>query len=378
VTGPDSSPDSAPVLHEQLAAFASGDDPASVLTGAVSQGHRPKVAFLFTGQGAQYPGMGRSLYDSEPTFRNALEHAAAVLDGVLERPLLSVLYPQDNARTALDQTGFTQPALFALEYALARTWQSWGVTPDIVLGHSVGELAAACVAGAFSLEDGLRLIAERARLIQSLPPGGAMTAVFTDADTLGEVLEPHREHLNIATVNGPKLLVVSGARGPMAVLMQTLKERGIRHKAITVSHAFHSPLMDPMLDTFAQFAQAIAFRPLQLPLVSNRDGRIVPPGAVLDAAYWRAHIREAVQFHRGMQSLAEAGCAVLLEVGPASTLLGMGRRCVQLEDALWRPSLNEKHDDWQVLLDSLAAAWVRGVPVDWVAFDRPYERQRLT
>ncbi|MBN2309702.1 MAG: SDR family NAD(P)-dependent oxidoreductase, partial [Candidatus Hydrogenedentes bacterium] len=370
-------PEAAAALRERLAAFAAGETPDGAFTGVVPRGAAPKLAFLFTGQGAQFPGMGRQLYDTEPAFRAALDRCNRLLSGHLPEPLLNVMYPEDGSSELLNQTAYTQPALFALEYALAQLWRSWGVAPDYLLGHSVGEIAAACVAGAFSLEDGLRLIAERARLIQSLPPGGSMAAVFTDRDTLTPLVEPYADRLAVATVNGAELLVISGEEQAVADVVKTLKERDIRAKALAVSHAFHSPLMDPILERFAAVARTIEFRPLQIPLASNRDGRIRQPGEILDADYWRDHIRNAVHFDAGMKALAEAACRVFIEIGPANTLIGMGKRCVDVDNAVWLPSLSKRPDNWGVLLGSLANAYTEGIPVDWAAFDRHYVRNRL-
>ena len=364
-------------ICEDLTAFADGADPAGVQAGEVAETVPPKVAFLFTGQGAQFAGMGRQLYDTEPVFRETIDRCHEVFVGETGDSLLSAVFPEDGDETRLRQTAFTQPALFALECALARMWEAWGVRPDVVLGHSVGELAAACVAGAFTLEDGMRLITERGRLIQSLPADGAMAAVFADWDTVAAVVEPRDGDLDIATVNGPKLHVLSGRAGAVDAALEVLAAQKVRAQRLAVSHAFHSPLMDPILDPFTEVIRDIPFLPLEIPLASNRDGRLVKPGETLGTAYWRAHLREPVWFCAGMETLVREGCGIFLEIGPANTLIGMGRRCIGRKEGLWLSSLDKSEDNWGAVLDSLGALFVAGASIDWEAFDRPYERKRL-
>lgn len=327
----------------------------------------PRIAFLFTGQGAQYGGMGRALYETDAVYRDALDGCAAALDGRVDPPLLDVMHADDGAGGLLDQTAYTQPSLFALECGLAALWRSWGVVPDVTLGHSVGELAAACFAGAFTLDDGIRLIAERGRLIQSLPAGGAMAAVFAEPAAVEEVLEPFAGRAVLATMNGPAVQVISGEGEAVAEASGAFKARGIKARSLTVSHAFHSPLMEPILEPFMRVAEATAFRPIERALALNRDGRLAPPGTVLDAAYWRDHIRNPVQFDAGMRTLAERGCDVFLEIGPANTLVGMGQRCVDIPGAAWLTSLGKGGDPRRTLLASLAQIYARGAKVDWAA-----------
>jgi amino acid adenylation domain-containing protein/thioester reductase-like protein len=366
--------DSTESLRERLDAFAAGERPAGLLSGRVQNQDKHKIAFLFTGQGAQYPGMGRQLYETEPVFRAALDRCDEILRSHLEHSLLSVLYPEQEDDPLLNQTAHTQPALFALEYALSELWRSWGVEPDVVMGHSVGEYVAACVAGVFSLEDGLALIAERGRLMQTLPLDGMMAAVFAGEAQVAPILEPFLDRASIAAANGPENTVISGEQEAVTAILERLE--GIVARPLTVSHAFHSPLMEPMLDAFEEAAGRQRFEAPRIPLVSNLTGQILEPDEIPDAAYWRRHVREAVRFADGMAAIA--GYEIFLEMGPQPTLLGMGRRCLPQSDAAWLPSLRNGQEDWQVILDSLGALYVEGIDIDWDGFGREYARRRVS
>src|ERR687886_23757 len=391
-------------MHEKLATFANQEKPAGVLSGQVEGTSRPKVVFLFAGQGSQYVGMGRQLYEMQPTFRQALDRCDELLRPYLQQPLLSVLYPEAGVASPLNETAYTQPALFALEYALAELWRSWGIVPDAVMGHSLGEYVAACIAGVFSLEDALKLVAERSQLMQTLPQDGQMAAVFADEERVRAALAQYKTRVviaqeqesaalvsdrtqvaiakrdpvaSIAGVNSPENTVISGAREAVESAIEQLKSEGITVQPLQVSPAFHSPLMEPILDEFERKAARVEFKAPSIPLISNLTGQMLKAGEIPDANYWRRHMRETVQFAAGMNTLAEQGYEVFLEVGPSSTLVGMGKRCLPKGMGSWLPSLKQGQDDWQVLLNSLGVLETHGVDVNWAGFDQDYQRCRV-
>ncbi len=365
-------------LGERLSAFAEGRATANLLYERARGQRPPKVAFLFTGQGAQFPGMGRELYETAPLFRRTFDKCAELLRPYLEQPLEDVIYAAGNEATTLNETAYTQPALFALEYALAELWQSWGIKPAAVMGHSLGEYVAACVAGVFTLEEGIKLVAERARLMQALPPGGMMAAVLAAKAEVSATLKRCGAPVSIAADNGPQSVVISGERDAIEEVIEILSDAGISTHPLTVSHAFHSRLMEPMIDAFEQVTRQVNFRPPQIPLVLNLTGQLPGSGLAPDAAYWSRHLRETVQFAPGMNALEAEGCGVFLELGPHSTLLDLGKRCLSAnQQTLWLPSLRRGKSDWLTLLESLGSMFIQGAEVNWENFDLGYGRKRV-
>jgi acyl transferase domain-containing protein/NADPH:quinone reductase-like Zn-dependent oxidoreductase/NAD(P)-dependent dehydrogenase (short-subunit alcohol dehydrogenase family)/acyl carrier protein len=356
----------------------SGKSSPGVARGCCETTDRPKIAFLFTGQGSQYIGMGRRLYETSPTFAAAMNRCDAALRNSLGRSILEVLYPADALPSPLGETQFTQPALFSIEFALSELWRSWGVQPTFVLGHSVGEYVAACVAGVFSVEDGLTLIAERARLMQAQPSGGRMVAVMAPVELVRQALKPLSATVSIGAQNGPRQTVISGSGPDVKALLSQFSSAGIQFRELAVSHAFHSPLMNPMLEPFERAASKVRFSAPRLRLISNLTGQVTSAAQISQPAYWRRHIRETVQYATSMQTLADAGCKVFLEIGPNPVLLGLGKDCVEPDGALWLASMRSGRDDWAELLASLSQLYVHGVDVDWAGFDRDYSRQKLS
>ena len=354
--------------REALAAVARGETHARIRQGCIGNAPVPGVVFLLTGQGSQYAGMGRELYETEPVFRRELDRCAEILKPLLDRPLLNLLYGADSTR--LDQTRYTQPALFAVEYALAALWRSWGVEPAVVLGHSVGEYVAACVAGVFSLEDGLKLIAERGRLMATLPADGAMAAVFADEVRVAAAVGAGNGKVAIACLNAPASVVVSGDRTEVQAVLDRLSSEGVKSKALTVSHAFHSPLMDPILAPFEQVAQTITYSSPQIAIISNTTGQQTDPDLMTNAGYWRRHIRQPVRFEDSIRALRNSGHSIFLEIGPEPVLTGLARQTAGENEITWAASLARGRSDWDAMLAGVATLYVRGVNFNWPAFFR--------
>ncbi len=290
--------------------------------------------------------------------------------------ILSLLY---GGRPLLDPgSNSLYPArALSFEYALAQMWLSWGIRPAAVMGHSLGEYVAACVSGVFTLADGLKLIAERGRLMQSSECRGAMIAVSANEAQAAPFIASYCSSVSVAAFNGPGNLVLSGPADEVAEIENDLKSTGIFVQRLQVRTAFHSPLVDPILDAFEKAAQRISYAPARLPLVSNVTGRFIGSGEILNAPYWRLHLRSAVRFEAGVQALAEKGCNSFLELGPGTTLLGMARKCVPEGNSLWLPSLRSNRNDWEQVLESVATLYARGFSIDWKAFDRDRSRSKV-
>ncbi len=366
---------------DQLGAFIARQDTPGLLSGQVTRKKPPKIAFLFTGQGSQYLNMGRQLYDSQPIFRQTIDQCNQILRPYLDHSLLDILYPsatEEEAGSLLDQTVYTQPALFAIEYSLYQLWKSWGIEPDVVMGHSVGEYVAACVAGIFSLEEGLQLIAHRGRLMQQLPPGGEMVALMASEEQVKAVIAPYAETIAIAAVNGPESVVISGVGEDIHTICQQLEAEGIKTKRLQVSHGFHSPLMEPMLAEFAAVAEEVTYHQPQIPVISNVTGQLGNE-QMATGQYWVDHVRQPVRFAQSMETLDQQGGEdqIFLEMGPKPILLGMGRQCLSHRNSLWLPSLRPGVDDWQQMFLSLGQLYVRGFQVNGSEHDRGYQRQKV-
>jgi len=356
---------------ERLSALSLGEEPAMSRRG-VAPSRAPRIAFLFTGQGAQHIGMARSLYETQPVFREALDRCDAHLKTIWPHGLIDVIFGDaDEPAARLNDTTYTQPALFAVEYALAQLWASWGVRPFAVAGHSLGEITAACVAGMLSLEDALGLTAARGRLMGDLPRNGAMAAVMADEARVAAAIAPFRDLVSIGAINGPLNTVISGETGAVETISEALRAQGVTVTPLNVSHAFHSPLMEPMLEPFLEQARSVVWRTPQIELVSNVTGASASAAAARPE-YWRDHVRAPVRFADSVATLARMGCDVFLEIGPHPVLTAMGQACLPDHVATWLGSLRRGQDDHATMLNALAGLYVAGAEVDWKGFDAPF------
>jgi microcystin synthetase protein McyG len=348
----------------------------------------PTIGFLFTGQGSQYPAMGRALYKLSAAFKTAVDRCDQILSDKLSHSLSALLRGDENVSAELiHETAWTQPALFTFEYALAMMWRSWGVRPSVVLGHSLGEYVAACIAGVISLEDALTLAYERGRLMGSLPRGGAMLAARIGESAIAEILRQFRS-LSIAAVNGAMSVVVSGDSVQVEQLRTLLTAKGINSQLLTVSHAFHSQLMDPILDAFEGLAANLKVKDPEIALISNVSGGVHSASTAIDAAYWRKHLRGTVRFADGLASMLKQTPAVLVEIGPDPVLLGMARPALAQTAIPSVASLQRTKDAWQTLCEALRQLYLVGAPIDWAEVYRerparklalptyPFQRQR--
>jgi len=361
----------------RLRGFAAGEEQLGVTHGQIQSTDGPRILFLFSGQGSQYVDMGRRLYETQPTFRRAIEECDELLWTELEPRALQVLYPSAGQSSRIDETAYTQPVMFALEYALAMMWQSWGIRPSAVMGHSLGEFVAATIAGVLPLEDALRLVAVRGWLGQKLPRGGSMAAVLADVKHVRSVLASLGDVVTIAAINAPENNVISGPDAAMDAAIARFTAQGIEVKRLPISNAFHAPAIEPMLAEFESVASTSSYGVQKLPVYSNLFGRRAVVGEMSNAKYWTRHLREPVQFAAGFAAAVSEGFSTFLEVGPHTTLVGLGRQSFPDSAGLWLPTLRRGYDDWEILLGSLAKLHVAGAPVDWVGFDRDYKRRRV-
>jgi acyl transferase domain-containing protein/acyl carrier protein len=337
------------------------------------EGVRP--VFLFPGQGAQYSNMGKQLFENHPVFRAAIEQCANLLEGELETPLLDLLWGASTH--LLDQTAYSQPCLFAIEYALSVLWRNWEVEPAAVLGHSVGEYVAACVAGVYSLSDGLKLICRRGRLMQSAGGCGVMSAIHAPEDRIREALRGLEQRVSIAAINAPASVVISGFEEEVKIAEERLLQAGFAHRRLNVSHGFHSPQMNGMRTAFEEVVREIKFQSPKMRIISSVTGRAVSGNEMSLPAYWCRQVSDPVLYRAAIETLRESGDMVFLEVGPGTVLTGLGQQCVDVPQAAWLASIRPGHDEWPDMLNSLAQLYVRGADINWSAFDEPFGRHKV-
>jgi acyl transferase domain-containing protein/SAM-dependent methyltransferase/acyl carrier protein len=358
-----------------LQALASGQPHEALHVGSAQPGEATEFAFLFTGQGSQYPGMAMRLYALAPAFAAVIDRCDALLGADAHgRTLKSVLTQIGDESSSVHGTEWTQPALFAVELALVELWKSWGIKPCGAIGHSLGEYAAACAAGVFGLEEGLTLVAERGRLMHALPPGGTMAALYASTDAVQKAVAASHGRVDIAAFNAADSSVVAGAADAVDELLARMASRGVQGHRLHVALAAHSPWVEPALAGLEAAASRVTMQAPAIPVAWNVTGSALPNGAP-DAAYWRRHLREPVRFADGLQWLEAQGFRHYIEVGPHPTLAALAERT--LPDATFIASMRRGKDDWHVLMHALAAAYVHGAAIDWAEVQRPYGARRV-
>lgn len=357
--------------RDRLNEWARGHDESPCMQGIVDPS-APSLAWLFTGEGSEYFRMGRDLYESQPVFQKAIDRCYAILGNTAGQASSSTHDTHDSAYRAID----SHPALFALEYALSQLWKSCGVEPTALVGHGLGEYAAACHAGVFSLEDATGLVAARARLIDSLPDDGRMIAVMADHERTAELIAPFAGDVWIAAHNGPRQTVVSGRAEAISLLVARLAEDGVRTRPLHGERALYSPLIEPAADEFRLVCERVTFKKPRIKLISGLSGE--PAGEeIASPDYWMRHLVEPIRFAEQIEALDRDGCRIFVEIGPRPVLSGLGRRLVQQWEGDWLPSIQPGRSERSVLLDGAARLFVRGVNVDWSVIDQDAPRRRV-
>lgn len=339
------------------------------------------VMFMFPGQGVQYPNMGLALYQCEPTFRSMIDKCSEILEPHLGVDLREIIYPAagnlEEASKQLDQTHITQPALFIVEYALANLWMEWGIEPASMIGHSLGEYVAACIAGVFSLEDALMLVAARGRLMGQMPEGAMLAIGLCEK----EVRPMINGDLDVAAVNSANQCVVSGGLKAIAALQKRLGNRGLNCRRLQTSHAFHSEMMEPAVEPFAQLLRQVKINPPVIPFISNSTGKQITDAEATDALYWARHLRQTVNFANGFSQFLQEPNAIMLEVGPAQVLSSLAKTQIQRgAGQLVIASLGSHKDgesQGESILETLGRLWLAGARVDWTGFYKRERRHRL-
>jgi acyl transferase domain-containing protein/glutamate-1-semialdehyde aminotransferase len=376
-----------PDLHEKLMNFVNEENVDGIVQGITNREQLSSPVFMFTGQGSQYKNMGKDLYERFPIFQQKFDQCAELFEIELGFPLKEIVYPIEGSNNSfeydINQTICTQPALFCYEYALANLWKSFGVEPSVLIGHSIGEIVAAAYAGVFSLTDAVKLVSARCSLMQNLPVTGKMATVFQPLDLVSKKLENQEDLISIAAVNAPGSVVISGDAEAVERLCSSFIVDGIRVQPLTVSHAFHSPLMEPMLDEFRAVASSIKFNKPEIPIISNLTG-VEAIDEISTPEYWVKQVRNAVLFADGVSTLLNSGNSTFIEIGPRAVLSILGEITAAQNDLAkepsvsWIPSAHPKRSDQEELLAAVGNLWCLGYEVDWSQVDITKDSKRIS
>ncbi len=358
---------------EEFAAGLAGSGTVPSFSGT-AEGEPGRICFLFTGQGSQYVGMGRELYEGSVVFRQAVDRCSGIWQELTGDSVVESLYVRGEG---MQQARVAQPALFAVEYGLAELWRSWGVAPWLLLGHSLGEYVAAVVGGVLTLKDGLSLVHARVELMDSLAERGAMRAVSANAERVRRALEGLEGEVGIAAINGPESVVISGTVAGVEAAGRRLEGAGARTRELEVSHGFHSPVLEPMLDEFEERAARVSYGTARQRIVSNVTGQVAAGGEMGRPRYWRDHMRQTVQFHAGLQTALASGCTTFIEIGPQPVLRAIAAKTdASLVDRI-KVSMTRNRSAFAQMCESVAQLYVEGQPVNWTGFEQGYRRSRV-
>lgn len=370
-------------LLGKLKMFSAGEDSFDnndITSGNIKLNYKPKIAFLFPGQGAQYIGMCKELYDTHTLFRNIINQCDEILRNYLEKPLLEVLfYEKDENLNPINETTYTQPALFAVEYALGKLWMSWGVVPELMMGHSAGEYVAACLAGVFSLEDGLKLSAERGRLMQTLTGDGEMYTIFDNEENVANAIKEFADpkDVSVASINSPIKTVISGKKDQIAKILPHFDSKQIEYKKINVSIASHSSLMEPMIEEFRKVCNEVKYSQAIIPIVSNITAEIVTD-KMSNADYWCEHIMSSVRFSDSIKECVKSGIDTFIDLGPMPTSIGMAQETIQNPDIKWLASIKKNFTIRETLLQGISELYVKGYNIDFENFDKEFAHKKIS
>jgi len=356
-------------LSRLIEEYISGGKNAGIYTTPEKLKKTPKVAFVFSGQGSVYAGMAKDLYQSQPIFRKALDECSAIIENFTSTAIVPGIFSDDSNKSQelLSKAQFSQASLFSIQYALCQLWISLGIKPSAVIGHSLGEYAAACIAGIFTLENALKLVIERGRLTDTLENNGSMAVIFSTLEEVENLIQPNLDQLSIGVINAHQNIVVSGDQTSLNNLLSQCQKLGIETYPLIVTHAFHSPLLDPILKEFSDFAQTIPYSDPILPYVSCLTGELIGSKKELGENYWCDHYRNTVQFSKGLQSLNALKPDVIIEISPNPILSKLGKPQIEILD--WLPSLQQYKEDSFSFVNSLAKLYTLGLDIHWNAFD---------